>query len=153
MARSSRLGWLITLTSETPLIAGTVMRLRNFIIMKAVLRGGVADPLSIRPALLKEMYVVGNRPGHYKGFIALLRNASSWEAATRVYGNIVVPVDLVWGSQDWSRPHERDRDRSLIPGALVTTIDKGGHFLPLDRPRELSELIVRLAASGAALRA
>jgi hypothetical protein len=42
------------------------MRLRNFIIMKAVLRGGVADPRSIRPALMKEMYEVGNRRNHYR---------------------------------------------------------------------------------------
>ena len=147
MTRSSRLGWLITLTSETPLVAGTVMRLRNFIIMKAVLRGGVADPRSIRPGLLKEMYAVGNRSGHYKGFISLLRNAPSWEAATDVYRNINVPVWLVWGSRDWSRPGEREHDRSLIPGALMTTVEAGGHFLPLDRPQEFSELIIRFAPS------
>jgi len=150
MTRSSLLGWFITVTSETPLIAGTVMRLRSFSIMKAVLQGGVADPRSIRPALMKEMYSVGNRSGHYRAFISLLRNAASWEAATSVYGNIAVPVHLVWGSQDWSRSSEREHDRSLIPGALMTTVEGGGHFLPLDRPRELSELIVRFAARGRA---
>src|SRR5215467_5033834 len=115
MTRSSLLGWMITGTSETPLIGGTVMRLRNFIIMKAVLQGGVADPHSIRPALLREMYAVGNRSGHYGAFISLLRNAASWEAATKVYRNINVPVCLIWGGKDWSRPSEREHDRSLIP--------------------------------------
>ena len=60
MARSSLLGWMITVSSELPVVGETVMRLRNFIIMKAVLRGGVADPENIRPELLKEMYDVGN---------------------------------------------------------------------------------------------
>jgi pimeloyl-ACP methyl ester carboxylesterase len=146
MTRSSLLGWMITVTSETPLIAGTVMRLRNFIIMKAVLQGGVAKSRSIPPALLKEMYAVGNRPGHYRAFISLLRNAASWEAATKVYGNINVPVCLIWGAQDWSRPSEREHDRGLIPGAQMTTVEDGGHFLPLDRPQELTKLIVRFAA-------
>jgi pimeloyl-ACP methyl ester carboxylesterase len=149
MTRSSFLGWLITATSETPMIGGTVMRLRNCLIMKAVLEGGVVNPQSIRPALLKEMYVVGNRHGHYRAFISLLRNAASWEAATKVYGNINVPVYLIWGDKDWSRSGEREHDRGLIPGVQMTTVENGGHFLPLDRPQELEELIIRFAGSRA----
>src|SRR5262249_13949779 len=150
VARSPPLGWVMTAAAETPMIGGTVMRLRNFIIMKAVLQGGVADPHSIRPALLKEMYAVGNRSGHYRAFISLLRNAASWEAATRVYRDINVPVCLIWGDKDWSRPSEREHDRSLIAGAQMTTVEDGGHFLPLDRPQELSELIIRFAAASRA---
>ena len=146
LTRSSLLGWMIMATSQTPMIGGTVMRLRNFIIMKAILEGGVANRQSIRPALLKEMYTVGNRPGHYRAFISLLRNAASWEAATQVYGNISVPVCLIWGGQDWSNPSEREHDRNLIPGAQMTTVENGGHFLPLDRPQEVNELIIRFAA-------
>src|SRR5262249_5608382 len=48
MTRSSLLGLLITVTSEIPMIGETVMRLRNFITMKAVLQGGVVNPESIR---------------------------------------------------------------------------------------------------------
>jgi hypothetical protein len=29
----------------------------------------------------------------------------------------------------------------------MTTLERGGHFLPLDRPRELQELIVRFAGT------
>jgi pimeloyl-ACP methyl ester carboxylesterase len=149
MTRSSLLGWMITATSEIPMVGETVMRLRNFVIMKAVLQGGVANPQSIRPALLKEMYEVGNRRGHYRAFISLLRNAASWEAATEAYGTINVPVCLIWGDKDWSRSNEREHDRSLIPGAQMATLENGGHFLPLDRPQELQELIIRFAGSRA----
>jgi pimeloyl-ACP methyl ester carboxylesterase len=103
MARSSLPSWLITATSEIPVLGETVMRLRNFIIMKAVLQGGVADPRSIPPELLKEMYEVGDRRGHYRAFISLLRNAGSWEAATAIYQNIKVPVCLVWGTSQSRR--------------------------------------------------
>jgi pimeloyl-ACP methyl ester carboxylesterase len=84
---------------------------------------------------------VGNRPGHYRAFIGLLRNAASWEAATKVYGNINVPVHLIWGDKDWARSSERDHDRSLLAGAHTVTVENGGHFLPLDRPDVVIEQI------------
>ena len=134
MARSSLLGWMITYASLIPVLGETVNRLRNFIIMKAVLRGGVADPKSIPAELMKDMYVVGNRRGHYRAFISLLRNAGSWEAATKDYHRINVPVLLIWGDRDWARPSEREHDHNLIPGVRTVSVKRGGHFLPLDRP-------------------
>jgi pimeloyl-ACP methyl ester carboxylesterase len=147
MARSSLLGCILTYASLVPVVGETVMRLRNFLIMRTVLRGGVANPSSIPPALMKEMYLVGNRPGHYRAFLSLLRNAESWERATQDYGQIDIPVLLVWGDQDWARPPEREHDRTLIPNVKMTTVAGGGHFLPLDQPRALTELILRFAAS------
>jgi pimeloyl-ACP methyl ester carboxylesterase len=146
MGRAGLFGAFVTYAALVPVVGETVMRLRNSLIMDAVLRGGVADSESIPPALLKEMYLVGNRPGHYRGFLSLLRNAESWEAATKDYGRIQMPILLIWGDQDWARPVERERDRMLIPGVEMTTLAGGGHFLPLDRPRELTEAIVRFGA-------
>lgn len=146
MTRSSPLGWMITMTSRVPVIAETVMRLRNFIIMKSVLRGGVANPDSIPADLLKEMYDVGNRPGHYRAFIRLLGNSESWETATRVYGDISVPVRLVWGDKDWATPDERKHDQALVPAASTVIIENGGHFLPLDQPDAVVDGIKRFAA-------
>jgi pimeloyl-ACP methyl ester carboxylesterase len=147
MTRSSLFGWLVTYASLVPVIGETVMRLRNFLIMRAVLRGGVAAAKSIPPALLKEMYLVGNRPGHYRAFLSLLRNAASWETATKDYGRIDIPVLLIWGDRDWARPSEREHDGKLIPGVQMTTAKGGGHFLALDRPQELSEAIIRFAST------
>lgn len=137
MARSSSLGWMITATSDLPMVGETVMRLRNFAIMQAVFRGGVAEPTSIPPELVDQMYRVGNRRGHYRAFLTLLRNAGSWETATQHYPSITVPVLLLWGSEDWSTPTEREHDRDLIPNVRVATVERGGHFLPLDRPDEV----------------
>ena len=119
MARSSPLGWMLNYTSLIPLIGETVMRLRNFMVVKSVLRGGVSDAKSISPELMQEMFRVGNRPGHYRAFISLLRNSESWEEATKDYGRIKIPVLLIWGSEDWARPHEREHDRDLVPGAKM----------------------------------
>ena len=148
MARSSLAAWMVTATSNIPVIGETVMRLRIFVILKAVLRGGVANPKSIPPALLQEIYKVGNRPGHYRAFISLLRNAASWEVATKTYGNINVPVRLVWGEKDWARPSEREHDRSLLSGVQMVTVENGGHFLSLDRPDAVIEQLKTVASSS-----
>src|SRR5262245_16183146 len=145
LARSSIFGWFLNYAALVPVVGETVMRLRNSLINGAVLRGGVADPKSISPALTKEMNLVGNRPGHYRAFLSLLRNTESWETATKNYGHIEVPVLLVWGDEDWARPAEREHDRKRIPNAQIITLERGGHFLPLDQPRELSEAIVGFA--------
>ena len=150
MARSSPLGWVVNYVALVPFIGETVMRLRNFLIMRSVLNGGVADPTSIPPALMQEMYRVGNRRGHYRAFISLLRNSASWETAAKDYGRIEIPVLLIWGAQDWALPSEREHDRKLIPGVEMTTLDRGGHFLALDRPQELTQAIVRFAARARA---
>src|SRR5262245_4025581 len=145
MARGGLAAWLVTYVPLLPFIGETFMRLRNFIVVGGAFRGGVADPDSIRPSLAKEMYLVGNRPGQYRAFIRLLRNAASFETAAKDYRRIEIPVLLVWGDRDWARSEEREHDRALIPGVEMVTVEQGGHFLPLDRPLELTELIVRFA--------
>ncbi len=146
MARSSFLARLVVALSDLPILGDTVMRLRQFFIMKSVLDGGVADPRRIPSELLKEMYLVGNRKGHYRAFFNLLRNAETWETATMAYSNIRIPVLLLWGDRDWSRPDEREHDQQIVPGAKMATVEDGGHFLPLDRPDAVIEHLLAFQA-------
>ena len=145
LARSSFLGRLSVTVSDIPVVGETFMRLRNFLIVKGILEGGVAHPRAIPGELLREMYSVGNRSGHYRAFLSLLRNSESWEKARKVYANINVPALLIWAEQDWSTPKEREDDQRLVPGARTATVQNGGHFLPLDCPREVQDLIIRFA--------
>ncbi|MBG0801054.1 alpha/beta fold hydrolase [Methylocystis sp. H4A] len=146
MGRSSSLARLFVALADLPILGDTVMRLRQFVIMKSVLDGGVFDPRHISPELLKEMYLVGNRRGHYRAFLNLLRNAETWETATKAYSNIKIPVLLLWGARDWSRPDEREHDRQIVPGAKMATVENGGHFLPLDRPDAVIENLLAFQA-------
>jgi pimeloyl-ACP methyl ester carboxylesterase len=142
LARSSIFGWITTYISLVPLIGEIWMRLRSFPVTRSILRGGVTRPDSISPALMREFHQVGNRPRHYRAFIALLRNGKSWESAREQYDRIDVPVLLIYGDKDWSKRAERARTRALIPNVEVKTIADAGHFLPLDRPRELLDLLL-----------
>jgi len=147
LARSSLLGRVLSLLTDIPLVGDTVMRLRNYLVIRTVMNGGVHDPRSIDPGLMKEMYRVGNRRGHYRAFTNLLRNSPSWEQATGDYPNISVPVLLVWGEHDWASPEERQHDAALIPNVESVTVANGGHFLPLDAPAEVIRLIRSFADS------
>jgi pimeloyl-ACP methyl ester carboxylesterase len=44
-----------------------------------------------------------------------------------------VPVLVIFGDKDWSRPSKRERTHSFIPNVVMKTVGGGGHFLPLDR--------------------
>jgi pimeloyl-ACP methyl ester carboxylesterase len=148
MARGSFIARLVVALAGLPILGETVMRMRHFFVMKSILDGGVADPNHIPPDLLMEMYRVGNRRGHYRAFLSLLRNAESWETATQSYSNIEVPVLLLWGDRDWSRPGEREHTRRIVPCAEMATVENGGHFLPLDRPDAVIEYLLAFQASA-----
>jgi pimeloyl-ACP methyl ester carboxylesterase len=147
LARSSLFGFVTTYAALVPVLGETFMRLRSFVVMRPILQGGVADAGSIPPALMTELYEAGDRPWAYRAFISLLRNAGSWELARQDYRRIRAPVLLVYGDRDWSRPAERVQTRALIPDVTMKTIAGGGHFLPLDRPRELAEQIIGFAGT------
>lgn len=147
--RSSPVAKLIFGLGTIPVLGETVMRFRNRTVEKPIFEGGVAEPGAIPAQLLEELYLVGNRPGHYKAFLNLLRNAHKWDEAHAHYKNVKAPVLLVYGEHDWSRPGEREITLQGVPGATLQTVAGGGHFLSLDRPREVERLISDFAAASA----
>jgi pimeloyl-ACP methyl ester carboxylesterase len=130
-----------------PVLGETVMRFRNRMVERPIFEGGVAEPDAIPAPLLEELYLVGTRPGHYRAFLNLLRNAHKWDEAHTRYADIRTAVLLVYGERDWSKPNERETTLHDIPGAKMHTVAGGSHFLSLDRPREVEELITEFAAT------
>ncbi len=147
--RSSPVAHLVFGLGIIPVLGDTVMRLRNRIVERPIFEGGVAEPEAIPAQLLEELYLVGTRPGHYLAFLSLLRNARQWDQAHAHYPDIKVPVLLIYGEHDWSRPNERETTLKDISGAKMHTVAGGGHFLSLDRPREVEQLITDFAMSEA----
>jgi pimeloyl-ACP methyl ester carboxylesterase len=145
--RSSWVANLIVTFSLIPVLGETVMRFRNRLVERFIFEGGVALPDAIPAPLLEEFFIVGTRPGHYQAFLNLLRNANKWDEAHSQYANIKVPVLLVYGERDWSRPIERETTFKEIPGAKLQIVTGGKHFLSLDRPREMEQIITDFAAS------
>jgi pimeloyl-ACP methyl ester carboxylesterase len=141
IARANGWAWLTANLARVPVLGETVMRLRNAFIEQRILQGGVANLVAITPGFGAQVRASGLRQGHYRAFINLLRRAHLWDKARERYGEITVPVLLVYGDRDWSREDERQRTVKAIPGAKVETVANGGHFLSLDQPERLAELI------------
>jgi pimeloyl-ACP methyl ester carboxylesterase len=132
--RANAVAKVIYTLSAVPVVGETVMRLRNPLVLRKVLEGGVVTPRDLPAGFSEEVIRVGDRPGHWEAFLNLIRHLPLWREAHQVYGRIRVPVLLVYGDRDWSRESERQETLRRIPGARMVTVENGGHFLPLDRP-------------------
>jgi pimeloyl-ACP methyl ester carboxylesterase len=141
LSRANFPAWLAAHAARIPVVGETFMRLRTPLVERWILEGGVAEPDALPEPLAREMYAAGCRPGHYRAFLSLLRHAHRWDEARVEYGNITAPVLLVYGEKDWSREDERRATLERIPGARMEIVENGGHFLSLDRPREIVRLI------------
>jgi pimeloyl-ACP methyl ester carboxylesterase len=111
-------------------------------VLRLVLAGGLHDRRRLPRTLTVELARCGRLPGHARAFRSLCLQWRTWISARRQYAEINVPVTLVYGDEDWSRPGEREANAHAIPGARLVTLDATGHFASLEKPERIAELIV-----------
>jgi pimeloyl-ACP methyl ester carboxylesterase len=150
LRRSSTLANLFIGMSGVPLIGGVMRRIQPYPAVKRILQGGVYRKDAFPAALLRDIYVAGKEPGHPRAFMQLVRHWPSWERARAEYGNIALPVLLLYCDHDWSREAEREADHLAIPGSRIRVVKDAGHFLALDAPAAFVQGVVDLKASLAA---
>jgi pimeloyl-ACP methyl ester carboxylesterase len=143
--RSSLLANVLFGISNVPVVGGTVMRLRSLPIIRRVIQGGLYRKESLPERLARELNAVGNRRGHYRALMSLIRHWPEWESARSEYGSVDRPVLLLYGDHDWSRPDEREANRRAVPGAEMRIIGGAGHFLALDAPEELVRSVLEFS--------
>jgi pimeloyl-ACP methyl ester carboxylesterase len=97
--------------------------------------------------LLAEFNEVARRPGYTRMARKVLAGWRSWSQARDTYRWISAPVTLIYGDSDWSRPTERERTRSLIPGAQLVMLKNTGHFSAVENPSELARVIIETEPS------
>ncbi len=152
LERSSALGWPIFRLNDVPVFGGTFQRLRSYPLVRQVFQGGVVRAGAMPPALSREMYAVGNRPGYNPAFMALIHQWPGWERARQEYGSIEIPVLLIYGDRDWSHEPEREAGRRALPGATTRVVRNAGHFLALDAPEELLKEVFQFTGGLARVR-
>jgi pimeloyl-ACP methyl ester carboxylesterase len=123
-------------------LGGTVARLRQYRIVKHILDGGLHRERGLPHSLAREIYRIGDRPGHMGAFASLVYHWPSWEDERQRYADIRVPVLLLYGEHDWSRADERAETARRIPGAESRTVESGGHFLSFDAPEDVIRGVV-----------
>ena len=69
-------------------------------------------------------------------------------AARDRYARINVPVTLVYGDEDWSRPSDRQANVEFVPGARDIVLRNRGHFTALEAPDDVARILLDGARTG-----
>jgi pimeloyl-ACP methyl ester carboxylesterase len=142
--RSSSLAKVLFTAMLWPGIGPIVARTETQAILRRVLEGGLHDPTGLPAELVEKLSRCGALPGHARAFRSLCLNWRSWIDGRARYGAIDLPVMLVYGDDDWSRPAERDANAHAIPRVKTAQLRNSGHFSSLEKPQEIAQLINEL---------
>ena len=142
--RSSSLAKVLFTAMLWPGIGPIVARTETHAILRRVLEGGLHDPTGLPAQLVEKLSRCGALPGHARAFRSLCLHWRSWIDGRARYGAIDLPVMLVYGDDDWSRPAERDANAHAIPHVKTAQLRNSGHFSSLEKPQEIAQLINEL---------
>ena len=145
ITRANLLARLIVTGIVAPGIGPILARQEPKPVMRAILTGGLADPTALREDYLDELLKVGRRPGYPTVARAVYRNLPGLAAARARYPEVTAPVHLVYGARDWSRPADRQANRRQLPDAAFTELPDTGHFVALERPDVLADVLNAVA--------
>jgi pimeloyl-ACP methyl ester carboxylesterase len=139
--RSSPLNNVVFTTMLWPIVGPLVPYAATKRMLRMVLAGGLFDRHNLPEELVDATRRCGLLPGHPRAFRSLTKQWRTWISARECYPTINMPVTLVYGEEDWSRPPERAASANAIPGAQTVTLRNAGHFSCLEKPQEIAALI------------
>ncbi|MGW7165666.1 alpha/beta fold hydrolase [Streptomyces sp. NPDC054884] len=145
IARSSLLARVVVGGVLTPGVGPVVAGVEPKPVVRRILQGGLVDKTALREDYLDELLQVGTRPGYPSVARAVYQALPSLIAARSRYSEVKAPVHLVYGEKDWSRPSDRQANKELLPAADFTQVPRTGHFIALERPDVLADLLNAVA--------
>jgi pimeloyl-ACP methyl ester carboxylesterase len=142
VGRANRVASMYVGSARLPTIGPVVTRTENKPVLGVVLRGGLVDGSKLPGHYLAELRRVGRRRGYARVACEVFRNVDSMIAARALYGRVGVPMTVVYGDQDWSRPPEREANFTLLRGARSISLSRTGHFAALEQPDRVAEILL-----------
>ena len=146
--RANSLARLVVGNVRLPAWGPIFARLESRPLLGGILRGGLHDPCRLPDHYLDELRRVGRRPGYPVVARAIYRNLESLIASRERYARINVPVTLVYGDQDWSRPSDRQANIEFVPGARDIELRNTGHFASLEAPDQVARILLDGASTS-----
>ncbi|SEF03352.1 Pimeloyl-ACP methyl ester carboxylesterase [Streptomyces sp. 3213] len=145
IARSGLLARVVVSGVLTPGIGPVIAGVEPKPALRKILQGGLGDKSALREDYVDELLQVGRRRGYPTVARGVYQNLPSLIAARSQYPEVKAPVHLVYGENDWSRPSDREANKKLLPTADFTQVPKAGHFIALERPDVLADLLNTVA--------
>ncbi|MFD5268268.1 alpha/beta fold hydrolase [Streptomyces sp. NPDC058335] len=145
IARSGLLARMVVSGVLMPGVGPLIAQVEPKPALTKILQGGLGDKSALREDYVDELLQVGGRPGYPTVARAVYRNLPSLIAARSRYPDVKAPVHLLYGEEDWSRPSDRQANKELLPAADFTELRGVGHFISLERPEAVAELLARRA--------
>jgi pimeloyl-ACP methyl ester carboxylesterase len=145
IARSSALARVVIGGILTPGVGAVIAQQEPKPVLRRILQGGVGDKTALRDDYLDELLQVGRRPGYPTVARAVYQNMPSLIAARSRYPEVKAPIHLVYGEKDWSRPSDREANKKLLPAADFTQVPGADHFIALERPEVVADLLASVA--------
>lgn len=141
IARSSPLARMVMAGVLTPGVGKVFARLENKALLRMVLKGGLVDKTALREDYLDALLQSSSRPGYPTVAQGVYGNIPSLIAARSRYPEVKAPIHLVYGEKDWSRPSDREANKELLSAADFTQVPEAGHFISLERPDVVADLL------------
>ncbi|MEI5519942.1 alpha/beta hydrolase [Streptomyces brasiliscabiei] len=145
IARSSLLARVVVSGVLTPGVGPVIAGVEPKPALTKIFQGGLGDKSALHEDYVDELLQVGKRPGYPAVARGVYQALPSLIAARSRYPEVKAPVHLVYGEKDWSRPSDREANRKLLPAAEFTQVSRAGHFIALERPDVLAELLNSVA--------
>jgi pimeloyl-ACP methyl ester carboxylesterase len=141
IARSSLLARVVVSGVLAPGVGPVIAGVEPKPVLRTILQGGLGDKSALREDYVDELLQAGSRPGYPTVARGVYQNLPSLIAARSRYPEVKAPIHLVYGEKDWSRPSDREANKQLLPAAGFTQVPKAGHFIALERPDVLADLL------------
>jgi pimeloyl-ACP methyl ester carboxylesterase len=145
IARSSLLARVVISGVLAPGMGPVIAGVEPKPALTKILQGGLGDRSALREDYVDELLQVGRRPGYPTVARGVYQALPSLIAARSRYPEVKAPIHLVYGEKDWSRPSDREANKQLLPAADFTQVPKAGHFIALERPDVLADLLNAVA--------
>jgi pimeloyl-ACP methyl ester carboxylesterase len=145
IARSGLLARLVVSGVLAPGVGPVIAGVEPKAALRRILQGGLGDRKALQGDYVDELLKVGSRPGYPIVARAVYQSLPSLIAARPRYRDVKAPVHLIYGEKDWSRPSDREANRRLLPDADFTQVPGAGHFIALERPEVVADLLKAVA--------
>ncbi|MEV6480805.1 alpha/beta hydrolase [Streptomyces sp. NPDC051576] len=145
IARSSLLARVVVTGVLAPVVGPVIAGVEPKPVLRKILQGGLGDKSALRTDYVDELLQVGARPGYPTVARGVYQALPSLIAARPRYPEVKAPIHLVYGEKDWSRTSDRQANQRLMPAADFTQVQGAGHFIALERPDVLADLLNAVA--------